>query len=71
MPSIAELRSMYPDAKDASDEEIIGWVAKRSNISLPDAARYFDYDLSGGQTSKRFGASIDRYKPGCMELAKL
>ena len=64
MPTIAELRSMYPDAKDASDEEIIGWVAKRSNISLPDAARYFDYDLSGGRTSKRFGASIDRYQAG-------
>jgi hypothetical protein len=64
MPSIAELRNMYPDAKNASDEEIIGWVAKRSNISLPDAARYFDYDLSGGQTSKRFGASIDRYQAG-------
>ena len=64
MPSIAEIRNMYPDAKDASDEEIIGWVAKRSNMSLPDAARYFDYDLSGGQTSKRFGASIDRYQAG-------
>ena len=41
MPSIAEIRNMYPDAKDASDEQIISWTAQRAGMSLQDAAEYF------------------------------
>ena len=56
MPSIADLRAMYPDAKDASDEQIVSWVAQRTGQDVQSAAKFLG--LTPGKERSAIGAGL-------------
>lgn len=56
MPSIANLRAMYPDAKDASDEQIVSWVAQRTGQDVQSAAKFLG--LTPGNERSAIGAGL-------------
>jgi len=65
MPSIAQIRQMYPDAKDASDADIVDWFAKTTGTSVLDAANSLGVgNPNRGVTGQQFSSSIDRYQAG-------
>ena len=70
MPSFADFRSRFPSLQDASDEEIIKRTSEVFKLPITEVAQSFDYNISGGKTSQRFGASIDRYQAGLYGTAE-
>lgn len=65
MPSIAQLRELYPDARDASDAEILSWVSQRTGMDLASTAQALGYETTkGGVTKQQLSSSIDRYQAG-------
>lgn len=56
MPSIADLRATYPDAKDASDEQIVSWVAQRTGQDVQSAAKFLG--LTPGKERSAIGAGL-------------
>jgi len=70
MPSFADFRSRFPSLQDASDEEIIKRTSEVFKLPITEVAQSFDYDISGGKTSQRFGSAIDRYQAGLYGTAE-
>ena len=70
MPSFADFRSRFPSLQDASDEEIIKRTSEVFKLPITEVAQSFDYDISGGKTSQRFGSAVDRYQAGLYGTAE-
>lgn len=64
MPTFDDFRNRFPSLKDASDEEIIKRASEVFKLPITDVAHELGYDVSGGLTSQRTGASFDRYQAG-------
>lgn len=66
--SLEKLRAL-PEFQNASDAEIIGVLAKTSNLPLSQVASAFGVD-EGGKWGNRLGASVDSYQAGMYGVAE-
>lgn len=68
MPTIQALREMYPDAKDASDEQILSWVSERAGTPLADTASMLGYSTPKSDFGKEMSAGWANYKAGMQHI---
>lgn len=66
--SLEKLRAL-PEFQNASDAEIIGVLAKTSNLPLSQVASAFGVD-EGSKWGNRLGASVDSYQAGMYGVAE-
>lgn len=68
MPSFDQIRQMYPDAKDASDEQIILRTQELTGLPLEQVVRDFDFKMPKSDMGKEWEAAKSNYAAGMQHI---